>query len=147
MDAHQLGENDPDHLAAGCQMDAQQFLDGLVPGDFIGNRRDVVHPVDNGDILVEIEMLTQLLETGVQKTDVWCRLEDHLTVQVQNQAQRGVGGRVLGTEVQGPQTFALLNLGRGNRIGQFQWHGRGVPQDSSRANGTKWCRSPIPRKG
>ena len=63
-DPGQLGDDRADVLAARRQLDAQQLLDRVVPGDLVGDRRDVVHPVDDGDVLVVVEVLAELLEAA-----------------------------------------------------------------------------------
>jgi hypothetical protein len=85
VDPHQLGEDGADIFAARRDFDVEQFLDGVVPGHLIGHRRDVVHPVDDGDVLVVVEVLAELLEAGVQKADVRDRLDDRLAVQGEDQ--------------------------------------------------------------
>ena len=123
MNAHQLGEDGADVLAARRQLDAQQLLDGVVPGDLVGDRRDVVHPVDDGDVLVEVEVLAELLEAAVQVADVRHGLDDGLAVEGEDEAQRGVRGRVLRPEVERPEVFLVGALRRGDGVGQFQRHG------------------------
>ena len=110
VNAHQLGEDGADVLAARRQLDAQQLLDGVVPGDLVGDRRDVVHPIDDGDVLVEVEVFAELLEATVQVADVGHRLDDRLAVEGEEQAQRGVRGRVLRAEVERPEVLLLGDL-------------------------------------
>ena len=57
-------DDDADVLAARRQLDAQQLLDRVVPGDLVGDRRDVVHAVDDRDVLVVVEVLAELLEAA-----------------------------------------------------------------------------------
>ena len=67
----------------------------------LATRRDVVHPVDDGDVLVVVEVLAELLETGVQKADVRHGLDDRFAVECEDEPQvwcawRGAGGRSSG---------------------------------------------------
>ena len=104
---HQLGENRADVLAARRQLDAQEFLDRMVPGDFVGHRRNVVHAIDDGDVLVVVQVFAELLEAAMEVADVRDRLDDGFAVESQDQAQRRVRGRVLRPEVQGPEVILV----------------------------------------
>ena len=68
--------------------------------DLVGDRRDVVHPVDDRHVLVEVEIFAEFLEAGVQVADVGHGLDDGLAVECEDEAQCGVRGRVLRAEVQ-----------------------------------------------
>ena len=104
---HQLGQDRPQILAPRRQLDAQQLLDRMMPGDLVRHRRDVIHPVDDRHVLVEVEMLAQLLEPAVQVADVRHRVDDLLAVEREHQAQRRVRRRMLRTEVERPQVLLL----------------------------------------
>ncbi len=106
-DARQLGENDAQILAARGQLDAHELFDRVMPGHLVGDRRDVIHPIDDGDILIEIEILAQLFEAGMQIADVGNGLDDGFAVERQDEAQRGVRGRMLRTEIERPQILLL----------------------------------------
>ena len=93
----------------------------MVPSDFVGHRRDVIHPVDDRHVLVVVEDLGQLFKTAVQKTDIWLGIDDHLAVEFQYQSQGRVGCRVLRTEVQCPQAFAVAGI-QVRRFDQVQRH-------------------------
>ena len=112
-DARQLGEDGAEVLAARRQLDAQQLLDRVMPGDLVGDRRDVVHPIDDGDVLVVVEVFAELLEAGVQVADVGHGLDDGLAVEGEDEAQRGVRGRVLRAEVERPEVLLVGPLRRG----------------------------------
>ena len=58
-----------------------------------------------GDVLIEVEILAELLEAGVQVADVGHRLDDGFAVEGEDEAQGGVRGGVLRTEVEGPQVL------------------------------------------
>ena len=61
-DPGQFGDDRADHLATWRQIDPQERLHGVVPGDVVGHRRDVVHPVGDRHVLVEREVLADLLK-------------------------------------------------------------------------------------
>ena len=114
---HQLRQDRAQVLAPRRELDAQQLLDRVVPGDLVRHRRDVVHPVDDRHVLVEVEVFAELLEPAVQIADVRHRIDDSLAVERQNQPQRRVRGRMLRTEIQRPQILALSRIRR-QRIGK-----------------------------
>ena len=122
VNPHQLGQDRPDVFAARRKLDPHELLHHVVPGDFIGKWGNVVHPVDDGDVLVVVEILTELLETAVQEADVRNDLDDRLAVEGQDQAQSGVRGRMLRSEIQCPEVFLLRPVGGNRRFGQLQRH-------------------------
>ncbi len=83
---------------------------------FLVHRRDIVEPVEIGDVLEVGARLHQLLSAAVQEADVRVDALDDLAVQLQHQAQDAVGRRVLGTEID-RELAVLLGEGRG---GQFR---------------------------
>jgi len=70
------GEYGANVTATRREFDMSSFLDGMVPRDLIRHWRDVVHPIDDGHVLVVIQLLAKLLEAAVQIADVWNRLDD-----------------------------------------------------------------------
>ena len=121
VDPHQFGEDRAEIRATRRERHAEQLLDGVVPGDLIGDRRDVIHPVDDRHVLIEIEVLAQLLETAVQVADVGDRIDDRFAVERQHEPQRRVRRRMLRTEIEGPQIFLFRRLGV-TQIGKLQRH-------------------------
>ena len=91
------------YLQRGVSSMPISFSTAVMPGDLVGDRRDVVHAIDDGDVLVEVEVLAELLEAGMQIADVGHRLDDGFAVQGEDEAQGGMRGRVLRTEVEGPE--------------------------------------------
>src|SRR5207248_823340 len=79
-----------------------------VPGHVVGQRRNVVHPVGDRDILVVIEVLADFLEAAMEIADVWDGIDDPLAVKFENEAERGMRGRMLRAEVERPQVVLLL---------------------------------------
>src|SRR3954447_13060031 len=96
---HELTHDGPHILAARRQLDPQQLLDCMEPRYLIRDRRNVIHPIDDRDILVEVEVLAELFETAVQIADIWHRIDDALTVECQNYPQGRVRRRMLRPKV------------------------------------------------
>ena len=105
--AGELGQNGAEVLAPWCQFDAEEEFNCVVPGDFIRHRADVVHPVDDGHILIEVEIFTEFFEPGVKVTDIRHGFDDGLTIEGQDQSERGVRSRVLRAEVEREQVLLL----------------------------------------
>ena len=82
----------------------------MVPGHVVGHRRDVIHPISDSDVLVEIQMLADFLESRVQVSDVGNRLNNPLAVELQHQPQCRVRRRMLWAKVQGPEIVLSLLL-------------------------------------
>ena len=106
-DARQFRQDGANVLAARRDLDAQQLFDAVVPGDLVVDRRDVVHPIDDGDVLIEVEVLAELFEAAVEIADIGDGLDDGFAIESQNEAQRGVRGWMLRTEIEGPQVILL----------------------------------------
>jgi len=119
-DPSQFADDHADVLAAPGQLDVEELLHRVVPGDLIQGGTDVVLAVGDRDILVEIQVLAQLLEPGVQVADIGRRADDPLAVQLQDQADRRVRGGVLRPEVERPGVW----LGRGPERGIVEQVGR-----------------------
>jgi hypothetical protein len=121
MHPHEFCEDCSKITASGCEFDTQQFLDGVVPGDFIGQWRQVIHPIDDGHILVEVQMLAQFLEAAVQVADVRNGIENFFAVEREHEPQRGVSRGVLRAEVQRPDVFAVRRF-RGGCVDGSERH-------------------------
>ncbi|XHC25835.1 hypothetical protein ABWH91_00220 [Phycisphaerales bacterium ac7] len=102
LDAGELGHDGPEDLAAGGDVDVEEFLDGVVPADIVGDRAQIVHPADDRDVLVVVHVLGQLLEARVQVADVGGAAGDPLAVEFEDEAEGGVGRGVLRAEVERP---------------------------------------------
>ena len=154
-DPRQLGDDHANVLAPRRQLDAQQLLDRVVPRHLVHRRADVVLAVDDRDVLVELEVFAQLLEPGVQVADVRRRLDDPLAVELEDQPQRRVGGRMLRPEVERPG--GLLRLGGEARVVEqlggssscLHWSNLPGVRPSGFAPGEpgEIVRSPRPRSG
>jgi hypothetical protein len=40
------------YLQRGVYLDAEQFFNDMMPGNFVGNGGDIVHTIHNGNILI-----------------------------------------------------------------------------------------------
>ncbi len=119
--SHQFSQDRPQILAPRSDFDPQQLFDRMMPGDFVGQRRDVIHPVDNRDVLIEVQMLAQLFEAGMQIADVRNRIDNRLAIQRQNQPQRGMGRRMLRAEIQRPEILLFGSI-HFSKIGNVKRH-------------------------
>ena len=84
------------------QIDVEEALDRMVPRDVVHDRAYVVHAADRAHVLVVVVVLAELLEAGVEVPDVGADPDDALSVQNEDDAQRGVGGGMLRPEVEHP---------------------------------------------
>src|SRR5690606_18889294 len=65
LDAAEFAEDRPDNLAARREVDVEERLDRVVPGEIIQDRRRVLHAARRADVLVVVVMLGKLLEARV----------------------------------------------------------------------------------
>ena len=98
----ELSHDRAHNLAPRRDLDAEKFFDGVVPADVVGDRREIIHPRHDRDVLVVIEILAQLLKPGVQVADVRRAARNPLTIEFEHEPERGVGRGVLGPEVEHP---------------------------------------------
>ena len=109
LNPHDLGQDRPQVLAPRRQFDVEQLLNRMMPSNLIGQRREIIHAVNDGDILVEVEMLAELLKPRVQVADMRNSVDDLLAIERQDKPQRRMCGRMLRTKVERPQ---ILLIGR-----------------------------------
>ena len=121
MQTHQFGKDRSQVLAARGQFDSQQLLHRMMPGDFVGQRRNVIHPVNDGDVLVEVEVFAQLFEAGMQVSDVGNRIHHGFAIERQHQSQRRVSCRVLRAEIKRPEILLFRSV-HFSEIGNFKRH-------------------------
>ncbi|MNK90567.1 hypothetical protein D3C87_1106250 [compost metagenome] len=88
-----------DQLAAHRDFETQQLFDGERKSVFLVHRRDVVETVEIGNGLQIGLGLDQLFGAAMQKTDMRIDALDDFAVQLQNQTQHAVRGRMFRTEV------------------------------------------------
>ena len=82
---------------------------------FLVHRRDVIEPVEIGNRLKVGLVLDQLLSAAVEQPDVGIDAGDDFAVQIKNQAQHTMRGRMLGSEIDRQVGFfsgAVAGLGR-----------------------------------
>jgi hypothetical protein len=106
-----------------------------MPGDVVRDRREVVHPVRDRDVLVEIVLLAELLKPRVQVPNVGHGPDDPLAVELEDDPQRRVRRRVLRAKVHDPAVAVVLELvdvGRGLDVDverlQFVRHSGAAPR-------------------
>ncbi len=101
QDAADLAIKHADILAAPGHLQSQQLFDRQAEGMLLVHRRDIVQPVEIGDRLQIGLVLDQLLGAAMQKPDMGIDAGDDFAVQIQDQPQHAMGGRMLGPEIQG----------------------------------------------
>lgn len=82
------------------RLDAQQLLDGHDIGVLVAHHGHVVQAVHVGQRLDEGLVLGQLLGGAVQQADMRVGALDDFAVELEDQAQHAVRGRVLRAEVE-----------------------------------------------
>ncbi len=113
--AADLGIQHPDQAGAARNLDTRQPFDGHAPGMFLIHRRDVIQPVQIGQVLQIGAAFHQLLGAAMQQPDMRVTAFDHLPVQLQHQPQDAMRGRVLRAEVDVEVADALF---AGQRVGR-----------------------------
>ncbi len=82
---------------------------------FVEERREIVHPGDEGDALRPVAVFQVLLDAGVQIADAATGFGDDLALDLQDQPQHPVGRWMLGTHVD-HDAFAGVLAGRGHHV-------------------------------
>ena len=100
-DPVELHEHHPDHRGARRNVvgDAQEAFHPQAVRGLVEERREIVHPRDEGDALGPVPVLQVLLDPGVQKADAATGFDHRLALDLQDQPQHPVGGRVLRSHV------------------------------------------------
>ena len=106
-DASELHQQHPDHLGPPGHLDLQQFLDRHAVGGLVERRGEVVRSGHEGDALGPGPVFTGLLDTGVQIADDRPGLHDRLALDLEDQPQHSVGGRVLRAHVDDDAFFTV----------------------------------------
>ena len=109
LNAAQFRHDGADHFATRGWFDAKEALDAGVERNVIDDRRDVIHPADGAHVLVVVVVLAEFFEPGVQVADVRGDARDAFAIKLHDQAQRGVRGRMLRSDVEDP-TVRQLNV-------------------------------------
>ena len=99
-DAVQLREDDAHRLRARRRFHVQQLLHRQAVAQAVGDRGHVVHAVDVGVELRVGAVLGDLFHAAVQVADDAFGAQDLLAIQLEDDAQHAVRGRVLRTHVE-----------------------------------------------
>ena len=132
-DAVELHEHDPHHLAALGHFDPHELLDRHHVGAVVYERREVVHAVREGDDLIPRPVLAQLLERGVEVSDVGNDAHHRFAVELAHEPQHSVGGGVLGADVDEHVLRAEIRLGN---VERHEW-----PERNALARGRQLWRA------
>ena len=99
-DPGDLRDDDADVVAALGHRDSQQLLHRHAVAHVVDERRDVVEPVGVGDDAVVVHGLRHLLEAAVEIADLDFGVHDLLAVELGDDADDPVHGRVRGADVE-----------------------------------------------
>ena len=87
-------------LAALRGLEPEQLLDPEAVAEVAEDRRVVVQAIGVGNCLIPGTGLTFLLEAAVEVADLHIEIDDGLSVELDHELHRTVGGRVGGTHVE-----------------------------------------------
>ena len=141
-DPGQLGEEDPQILGAERHFEPEQLLDGEHVAVLHAHRRAIIEPVEIGQSLEIGLVFAELLGAAVEQADMRVDPLDDLAVQLEDQPQNAVRGRVLGAEIDrvigdvGMRSWRRARRGLG-----FRFHRGGYEAQStlhSRHSGESW---------
>ncbi len=99
-DAAQLSQNDANVLRPRRGLHVEQFLDGFAVTQSVGDRGDVIHAVHVGIEHRVGAVLGNLLYAAMQVANDALGAQNFLAVQLQDDAQHAVRGRVLRPHVE-----------------------------------------------
>ena len=99
-DAAQLGQDHADVLRARRRFHVQQLLDRLAVAQPVGDRGDVIHAVDIGIEHRVGAVLANFFHATMQVADDALGAQDLLAVELQDDAQHAVRGRMLRSHVE-----------------------------------------------
>lgn len=92
-------------------LDAEELLHAQAVRRLVEERRQVIHARDEGGALRPGPVFEVLLDPGVEVADAAAGLGDGLAVDLQDEPEHAVGGRVLGPHVDDDPL--VVGLGRG----------------------------------
>ena len=98
--AVQLAQDNPHVLRSLRYFKTHQLFHGGAINQFIVEIGEVIHAVEQGNYLMVLLTLAQLLRTTVQVADVGLHIRDLLPINPQHHAEHPVGRRVLRTHVE-----------------------------------------------
>jgi hypothetical protein len=121
QDAGDFGKQGPDVFCANRNVNIQQLLDGQRKALLVGHHGDVVEAVEIRQRLEVGPVLDQLLGSAMQQANVRVGAHNLLAIELQDQSQHAVGGRVLRPKVHRvvsdfPLVRAVILAG-GNAVG------------------------------
>ena len=100
VESRELGQHHAHPLGLRRNLQLQQLFHRQAPAQVVGKRRQVIHPVGQRDRLLIVLNFEFLFDAGVQEADVRLAGDDVLAIQLQQQTQHAVRGRVLRPHVQ-----------------------------------------------
>ena len=117
-DAVELHQEDPHdlRLLRDVVLDVQEPLHAEGVGRLVVERRQVVHPGAERDALHPGAELHVLLDAGVQVADAAAGLGDRLALELEDEPEHAVRGRVLRAHVDDDVVVALLGETVGDRV-------------------------------
>ena len=89
-----LAGEDADRLAPGRKLPSHQLFHCAGIGHVVGQGREVIQPIRVGNKLVVMHVLGNFLVTPVKEADIRIGLGNYFAVELQNEAEHSVGGRV-----------------------------------------------------
>jgi hypothetical protein len=99
QDAGDFTKHGTDPLGTLWDLNVEQLLNSKGETLLVGHHGNVVETIKVGQGLEVCLVLDQLLGTTVQQTDVGVCADNLFTIELENQTQDTVSGRMLGTEV------------------------------------------------
>lgn len=109
-----LAEHGSDPLCSLRYLDVEELLDGKGEDLLVGHHGNIVQTIKVWECLEVGLVFNQLLGTAVQETDVGVCTDNLFTIELENETQDTVSGRVLRSEVD--SVVSDLALGRVCRI-------------------------------
>ena len=100
VEAAELGEKDANPLGALGNFEAEKLFDGQAVTEIVRKRVEVVDAIGERNHLLVKLGLAGLFDAGVKVADLGPHADDHFAVQLDNQAQHAVRGRVLRAHVE-----------------------------------------------
>ncbi len=100
IEAAELGEQNANPLGALGDFEAEKLFDGQAVAEIVGERIEIVDAIgERNDLLIELG-LAGFLDAGVQIADLRPNADDDFAVDLNDQAQHAVRGRVLRAHVE-----------------------------------------------
>ena len=107
LNAAQFAGDGAEDFAAWGKFDSHQLFGGAVPGELVVDGGGVIHPIDDGYILIVVEMFPELFEAAMEITDVGRYAENSLAVEFEDETKGCVRCWMLRPEIEGPAVVAI----------------------------------------